>query len=63
MVTKIDMIVTYLDRSPPIKLLNPLIMWSCEIPWQTKNIYLNYYSLYGHQTWQGNDLPPEAPIM
>ena len=26
-----------------------------------KSLYLHYHNAYGHQTWQGNDLPQGAP--
>ena len=28
---------------------------------QIKTLYLHYHSAYGHQTWQGDDLPWGAP--
>ena len=30
--TKLGCMVTYFKRLPPIKLLNPLVTWSCKIP-------------------------------
>ena len=38
MATKLSMVITYHKGLPPIKSHDPLIMWSCEITWQTKNI-------------------------
>ena len=38
MATKLVRMLTYLDDLLPIKSHDPLIMWSCKIPWQTKII-------------------------
>ena len=38
MVNKLNRMLTYLEQLPPIKLLNPLLMWPCKIAWQTKII-------------------------
>ena len=39
--TKLSRMVPYSDRLVPIKWHDPLIMWYCEITWQTKgNIFL-----------------------
>ena len=43
-------IVIFLNGFLPIKSHEPLITWSWEITWQTKNIYPQYNSAYGHQT-------------
>ena len=33
------------------------IIWSCEITWQTRQLYLQYHSIYGHHpTVQDSDL-------
>ena len=49
MATKLSGKVTYLHGLLPIKSLDPLITWPCEIAWQTKNYYQN---VYGHPTWR-----------
>ena len=36
--TKLGVLITYLDGLLPIKSLDPLIVWSCQITWQTKSI-------------------------
>ena len=38
MATKPGMMVSYLDWLPPIKLFNPLVMWSYKIMGQTRTI-------------------------
>ena len=38
--TKVSGVVTYYEGLPPIKAHGPLITWSCEITWQTKNIMI-----------------------
>ena len=38
MATKLGRMVTYLECLPPIKVLIPLVTWSCKISWQTKTI-------------------------
>ena len=38
--TKLGRVVTYLDGLLLIKLHDSLIMWSCEIKWQTKIIFI-----------------------
>ena len=38
MATKLGRMLAYLDGLLPIKSHDPLIKWSCEIPWQTKAI-------------------------
>ena len=30
-------------------------------PQPLKTLYLHYHNAYGHQTWQGGDLPQRAP--
>ena len=40
MATKLGRMVTYVEQLSPINFLNPLVMWSCNITWQTKtNMY------------------------
>ena len=41
MATKRGRMITYLDGLLPIKSLDSLITWSCEITWETKSIILN----------------------
>ena len=43
MATKLGRILTYLEQFLPINLLDPLVMWSCEITWQTKKLRLYYH--------------------
>ena len=67
MVTKLGKMMTYTKGLLPIKLLDPLLMWSCEITQQTKTIIspdnklkqlcLHYHNAYDQQTWQDGDLP------
>ena len=45
MATKLGRILTYLEQFLPINLLDPLVMWSCEITWQTKKLRLYYHRL------------------
>ena len=57
MATKHGRMVTNFMRLLLIMLLYPLIMWFCQITWQTKTIYLHYHDTYDHQTQQGCELP------
>ena len=55
--TKLGRMVTYLEQLSPVKLFDPLVMWSYKITWQTKTIITPLpQCLYGHQTWQVGDL-------
>ena len=36
-------------------------IWSLPLQ-QLKTLYLHYHNAYGHQIWQGGDLPWGAPI-
>ena len=61
MASKLGRIVPYVDGVPPINAHDPLIMWSCEITWQIKTLYLHCRSANRYQTWQDSDYPSEAP--
>ena len=37
------------------KVRNPLIMWSCKVPW-----HLYYHNDYGYQTWHGGSIQGTA---
>ena len=60
MATKIDRLMTYLDGLLPIKSQNLLITWPCEIN-KLKQLYVQYHSPYGQQTWKGIDITWRAP--
>ena len=56
--TKIDRILTYFDGLLLIYSLDPLI--TCGFARsgdKLKALYLYYHNTYGHQTWQGDDIP------
>ena len=44
MATKPGRVASYLDLPPPIKLLNPLITWSCKIMQKPKLLYLQPFT-------------------
>ena len=46
MSTKLGRILTYLDGLLAIKTNDPLIMWSCEMTWQTKAIISQNTTVY-----------------
>ena len=56
MATKLGRMVVYLNGIPSIKSHTTLIVWSCEIMWQTKTTIPPLPLAYGHQTWQGGNL-------
>ena len=53
MAAKTDRVVTYLEELIPTKLLR-----SCD---SLKIFYLHFHSVYGHQTWQDDNLPWGIP--
>ena len=55
MATKLDTMVTYLERLLTKKSFYGLITWSCKVTWQKNSLYLYYKSAYGKQTWQNHD--------
>lgn len=53
MITKIDKVVTYLKRLPPINSTNK---WSGEVTGQIA-LYFHYPNAYGQKNYQDGDLP------
>ena len=54
MATKLRGMMTYLGVFLP---KSQMVLWDHV----TKLLHLYYHSAYGHQTWQGGDLPWGAP--
>ena len=58
MATKFDRLGTCIGGTSPSKSRDLLITWTVE---KLKNLYLHFRNTYGHQTWQGGNLPSEDP--
>ena len=58
MTTKFGRLVTCSGRNPPSKSRDLLITWSRD---KLKHLYMHFHNTYGHQTWQGDNLPLENP--
>ena len=56
--TKLDRMVTCLDRLLAIKLINACVARSRD---KWKPLYLYYQSVYVHQTWHDDNLPWGGP--
>ena len=54
MATKLRRMIAYLGIFLP---KSQMVLWDHV----TKPLYLYYHGAYGHQTWQGGDLPWGAP--
>ena len=58
MATKFGTLVPCSGGNPPSKSRDLLITWSRD---KLKHLYLHFHNTYGHQTWQGGNLPLEDP--